>query len=176
MNESRGTAAHTHLHLTGTHNTDKMINITINNYRKETSQGKAAYQRSKRFRQEWNLWGKCPHSHLQKIRVSCCKTSQTVIRSNGSNVTWNDEAGSDVEVQSESKHVVDTVHAGDLQQLEQRALPLLLALISDGVITAQHHGASPSLMGLRGPRIQLPLARLHIRFVKLLQDRITSEN
>ena len=54
-----------------------------------------------------------------------------------------------MEVQSESEHVVVAVHAGDLEQLEQRALALLLALINNGVIAAQHHGVSSSLVGLR---------------------------
>lgn len=63
--------------------------------------------------------------------------------------TWYEKAGSDVEVQSQSEHVVSAVHPGDLEQLEQRALALLLALINNGVITAQHHGVSSSLVGLR---------------------------
>lgn len=54
-----------------------------------------------------------------------------------------------MEIQSESKHVVDTVHPGDLQQLEHGALALLLALVNNGVVTAQHHGVSSSLVGLR---------------------------
>jgi len=54
-----------------------------------------------------------------------------------------------VEVQRESKHVVDAIGPGDLEQLEQRALALLLALINNGVIAAQHHGLSCSLVGLR---------------------------
>lgn len=54
-----------------------------------------------------------------------------------------------MEVQRETKHVVDAVHPGDLEQLEQRALALLLALINNRVITAQHHGVSSSLVGLR---------------------------
>lgn len=53
-----------------------------------------------------------------------------------------------MEVQSESEHVVDAVHPGGLEQLEQRALALLLALINNAVITAQHHGLSSSLVGL----------------------------
>lgn len=54
-----------------------------------------------------------------------------------------------MEVQSESEHVVDAVHPGDLEQLEQGALALLLALVNNGVITAQHHGVPSSLVGLR---------------------------
>lgn len=54
-----------------------------------------------------------------------------------------------MEVQSESEHVVDAVHPRDLKQLEQRALALLLVLINNGVITAEHHGVSSSLVGLR---------------------------
>ena len=53
-----------------------------------------------------------------------------------------------MEIQSESKHVVDALHPRDLEQLENRALALLLALINDGVITTQHNGTSSSLMGL----------------------------
>lgn len=75
-----------------------------------------------------------------------------------------------MEVQGESKHVVDAVHPGDLEQLQQRALALLLALVNNGVITAQHHGVPSSLVGLRRPRVQLALTRLHVRLVKLLQD------
>ena len=54
-----------------------------------------------------------------------------------------------MEVQSESKHIIDTVHPGELEQLENRALAFLLALVNDGMITAQHHGASSSLVVLR---------------------------
>lgn len=62
--------------------------------------------------------------------------------------TWYEEAGSNMEVQSESEHIVDTVHPSDLEQLEQRALALLLALVNNGVIAAQNHGVSSSLVGL----------------------------
>lgn len=54
-----------------------------------------------------------------------------------------------MEVQREREHVVDAVHPGDLEQLQQGALALLLALVNDGVIAAQHHGVSSSLVGLR---------------------------
>ena len=54
-----------------------------------------------------------------------------------------------MEVQGESEHVVDAVQPGDLEQLQQRALALLLALVNNGVIAAQHHGVSSSLVGLR---------------------------
>ncbi len=83
--------------------------------------------------------------------------------------TWYEKAGSDVEIQRESEHVVDAVHPGDLQQLQQRALTLLLAFVNDGVIAAQHQGVSSSLVGLRRPRVQLPSARLHVWLIKLLQ-------
>lgn len=53
-----------------------------------------------------------------------------------------------MEVQSESEHIVDTVHPIDFEQLEQRALALLLALINNGVIASQNHGVSSFLMGL----------------------------
>ena len=75
-----------------------------------------------------------------------------------------------MEVQSESKHVVDAVHSGDLEQLESWALALLLALINNGVIAAQHHGVSSSLVGLWWPWVQLPLARLHVWLIELLRD------
>lgn len=59
------------------------------------------------------------------------------------------EAGSDVKLQGERKHVVDAVYLGKLEQLQQRALAFLLALINNSVIAAQHHGGPPSLVGLR---------------------------
>lgn len=53
-----------------------------------------------------------------------------------------------MEVQRKSEHVVDTVHPGDFQQLEHRALALLLTLVNNGVVTAQHRGLPSSLVGL----------------------------
>lgn len=63
--------------------------------------------------------------------------------------TWYEKTGGDVEVQRESKHVVGAVYPRHPEQLEQRALALLLALINNGVIATQHHGGSFSLVGLR---------------------------
>lgn len=54
-----------------------------------------------------------------------------------------------MKVQRESKHVVDTVYPRHPEQLEQRALALLLALINEGVVAAQHHGGSSPLVGLQ---------------------------
>lgn len=54
-----------------------------------------------------------------------------------------------MEVQSERKHVVGTIHPRNLEQLKHRTLALFLALVNNCVITTQHHGASSSLVGLR---------------------------
>lgn len=62
--------------------------------------------------------------------------------------TWYEKACCNVEVQRESEHIVDTVHPSDLEQLEQRALAFLLALINNGVVAAQNHGVSSFLVGL----------------------------
>lgn len=53
-----------------------------------------------------------------------------------------------MEVQSESEHIVDAVHPRDFEQLEQRALALLLALINNGLIAAQYQGVSSSVVSL----------------------------
>lgn len=63
--------------------------------------------------------------------------------------TWYVEAGSDIKLQGESKHVVDTVYVRKLKQLQRRALAFLLAFINNSVIAAQHHGGPPPLVGLR---------------------------
>lgn len=76
--------------------------------------------------------------------------------------TWYDKVGSDVKVQGESKHVVDAVDPRHPEQLQHGALPLLLPLINNGAVAAQHHGGPASPVGLGRPRVQLPLARLHV--------------
>lgn len=63
--------------------------------------------------------------------------------------TWYQEAGSDVEVQSQGEHVVDAVYSRNLEQLKYRALAFVLPLVNDGVITSQRHGTACSLVGLR---------------------------
>lgn len=95
----------------------------------------------------------CLHNHLQTENQHSHPIFQVTHVSNLSNLffvprTWYEKAAGDVEVQSEGKHVVGAVHSGDLEQLEYWALALLLALINNGVIAAQHHGVSSSLVGL----------------------------
>lgn len=68
-----------------------MMNITINNYRSETLL---------KEKESTGTVGGFVKSEAFGARVII--------------TIWNDEAGSDVEVQSESEHVVDTVHPGDL--------------------------------------------------------------
>lgn len=53
-----------------------------------------------------------------------------------------------MKIQRESEHVVNTVYPRHPEQLQQRALALLLALIDNGVVAAQHHGGPSSLVGL----------------------------
>lgn len=76
--------------------------------------------------------------------------------------TWYEKTGSDVKVQGESKHVVDAVDPRHPEQLQHGAAALLLPLINNGVVAAQHQGGPSSLVGLGRPRVQLPLARLYV--------------
>lgn len=76
--------------------------------------------------------------------------------------TWYEKAGGDVKVQGERKHIVDAVDPRHPEQLQHGALALLLPLINNGVVAAQHHGGPSSPVSLGRPRVQLPLAGLYV--------------
>lgn len=119
----------------------------------------------------------CLHNHLQtRKRYKQYSHPRFLVSSTGFQSpsscfqTWYEKAGGDMKIQRESEHVVDTVYPGHPEQLQQRALALLLALINNGVVAAQHHGGPSFLVGLGWPRVQLPLARLHVWLIEVLRE------